>query len=191
MLRRIVLFLSFTLLANVAMAAGATKVAILDLQAVVLSSDAGKGGMQQLESNPEYGALKAKMENLEEELKSLDEKGKNESLTWSEDQKTEHKGKMLEIAKQRQAGIMELNRARENVFMQMLNAMEPAIGKVLEDIMAKEGIELVLDSKAVIHKVATADITPMVVNALNKLSEEAKKENEKAKGGKKQDKSKN
>lgn len=154
-------------------AAGATKVAVLDLQKVVLSSEAGKKGMQQLEDNPDYSALKAKVENLDSDLKSLDEKSKTEGLTWGESQKQEHQSKMLDVAKQRQAGLADLNRARESAFMQILSALEPAIGKALEEVMAKEGIELVLDSKAVIHKVQTADITPMIVDRLDKLSEEA------------------
>lgn len=175
MFRQLLAALIICALSPLALAAGATKVAVLDLQAVVLGSDAGKSGMMQLEENADYAALRAKMESLEADLKSLDEKEKSDGLTWGEDQKAEHRGKMLEIAKQRQAGVMELNRARENVFMQMLNVMEPAIGAVLEEIMAKEGIELIVDSKAAIHKVSSADVTPMVIEKLNQISAEAKK----------------
>lgn len=171
--------------APIAFAAGATKVAVLDLQAVVLASDAGKSGMGELEKKAEYAELRAKVENLEADLKSLDEQAKNESLTWGEDKKKQHREKMTDLAKERQGALMTLNRARETVFMQLLNVMEPAIGQVLEQVMASEGIELVIDAKSAIHKVSTADITPMVVERLNKLAAEGAKASKDAKKGKK------
>lgn len=161
-------------------AAGATKVAVLDVQAVVLGSEAGKSGMAELEKNAEYTALKAKLDNLEAELKTLDEQGKNQGLTWGEDKKKEHREKMTEVARERQAAITTLNRARESVFVQLLNVMEPGISMALEAVMAAEGIELVLDSKAAVHKVPTADVTPMVVDRLNKLNTQAAENAKKA-----------
>lgn len=169
-------------------AAGATKVAVLDVQAVVLASEAGKSGMAELEKNAEYTALKVKLDNLEAELKTLDEQAKNQGLTWGDDKKNEHRTKMTELAKERQGAMATLNRARESVFMQLLNAMEPGIGAALEAVMAAEGIELVLDSKAAVLKVPTADVTAMVVERLNKLNAQAAenaKKNAADKSGKK------
>lgn len=159
-----------TLLAPFAQAVGASKVAILDLQAVVLGSNAGQGQMQELERNPEYANLVASMEDIEADLQGLDNQLKNEGLTWGEDKKQKHVAKMNELARDRQGAITQLNRVRESVFMQLLNAMEPAIGAALQEIMTKEGVELVLDSKAVIHSTQKVDITPKVVDRLNKMT---------------------
>jgi hypothetical protein len=66
--------------------------------------------------------------------------------------------------------------------------MEPGIGAALESVMAAEGIELVLDSKAAVLKVPTADVTTMVVERLNKLNTQAAenaKKNATDKGAKK------
>lgn len=156
-----------------AFAAGATKVGILDLQTVVMASDAGKAGMAELEKNAEYNSLKAKLDNLEAELKTLDSQAKNEGLTWGESKQSEHRQKMSEVAQERQQAIATLNRARESVFMQLLGAMEPGIGMALEEVMSAEGIEVILDSKAVIHKMPTADLTSMVVTKLNKINADA------------------
>ena len=175
MFKKLIFALMLVCMTPFALAAGATKVAVLDLQAVVLASDAGKSGMGELEKKPEYAEFKAKLESAEADLKAMDEQAQNESLTWSEDKKKKHREKMTELAKERQNLMMTLNRARESVFIQLLNVMEPAIGQVLEQVMASEGIELIIDSKSVIHKVSSADITPMVVEKLNKLSAEAAK----------------
>lgn len=172
-IKRIAIVLVCCAMAPMAFAAGATKVAVLDIQKVVLTSKAGQSGMGELEKKPEYAELKAKAESLEADLKSMDEQAQNESLTWSEDKKKQHREKMTELAKERQNVLMTLNRARESVFMQLLQLMEPAIGGILEQVMAAEGIELVIDSKSAIHKVSTADITPMVVERINKASDEA------------------
>lgn len=158
---------------QLAFAAGASKVAVLDLQAVVLSSDAGKAGMAELEKNSDYGSLKAELENLEAELKTLDDQAKNEGLTWGEDKKSSHREKMTKIAQQRQQSAATLSRARESVFMQLLEAMEPGIAAALEEVMQAEGIEVILDSKTVIHKTPAADITATVVSKLNKINADA------------------
>lgn len=166
--------------AQLALAAGATKVAVLDVQAVVLGSEAGKTNMSELEKNAEYAAMKVKLDNLEAELKTLDEQAKNQGLTWGDDKKKEHRAKMTEVAKERQQALATLNRARESVFMQLLSAMEPGIGAALEAVMAAEGIELVLDAKAAVLKVPTADVTPMVIERLNKLNTQAAENAKKA-----------
>lgn len=173
LIKRFALLSVLSFFAPVALAAGASKVAILDLQAVVLASDAGQSGMGELERKPEYAEYQANLETVEADLKALDEKAKSESLTWGEDKKKSHAEEVTALAKKRQNLLMTLNRARESVFIQLLNVMEPAIGQVLEQVMASEGIELVIDSKSVIHKVSSADITPMVVERLNKLSAQA------------------
>lgn len=160
-------------LAQWASAAGATKVAVLDVEALILSSEAGKSGMAQLEKNAEFAALKAKLDNLEAELKTLDEQGKNQGLTWGEDKKKEHVEKLTEVANDRREILARLNRGQEMVYMQLLNAMQPAISKALSAVIAAEGIDLVLDSKAAVHRLANADITPMVLERLNKLNAEA------------------
>ncbi len=160
-------------LAQLTYAAGATKVAVLDVEALILSSEAGKGGMAQLEKNAEYAALKARFDNLEAELKTLDEQGKNQGLTWGEDKKKEHVEKMTEVANDRRETIAKLSRGQEMVYMQLLNGLQPAISKALNAVMAAEGIDLVLDSKAAVHRLGSADITPMVLERLNKINAEA------------------
>lgn len=160
-------------LAQWASAAGATKVAVLDVEALILSSEVGKSGMAQLENNAEFAALKAKLDNLEAELKTLDEQGKNQGLTWGEDKKKEHVEKLTEVANDRREILARLNRGQEMVYMQLLNAMQPAISKALNAVIAAEGIDLVLDSKAAVHRLGNADITPMVLERLNKLNAEA------------------
>lgn len=162
--------LSFT---QLSFAAGATKVGVIDVQAVVLLSEAGKAGMAELEKNADYTALKAKLDNMTAELKTLREKAETDGLTWGEDQKKEHSKKVSELVQEQQTAVGHLNRGRESVFMQLLQVMEPGIGMATESVMKSEGIELVMDSKAVVLKIPTADISEMVVAKLNELNKQA------------------
>lgn len=170
---KILLIGLFLVVTNMAFAAGATKVAVLDVEALILGSEAGKSGMGQLEKNADYTALKTKLDNLEAELKTLDEQGKSQGLTWGEDKKKEHVAKLTDVATERRETMAKLGRGQEMVYMQLLNAMQPAISQALNAVMAAEGIELVLDSKAAVHRLPNADITPMVLDRLNKLNAEA------------------
>ncbi len=172
-------------ISQMVLAAGATKVAVVDVQQVVLASDAGRQGMKEVEKHPQFAPIKAKFENAEAELKTLDEQLKNEGLTWGEDKKKEHREKMATLAKERQEHMQNLTRMQESAFMQILKALEPRIGMALEQVMQTEGIELIIDSKAAVLKTPTADITAMVVDRLNKINEqaaaEAKKDDKSAK----------
>lgn len=179
------LFCASMLLSAVTYAAGATKVAVVDVQSVVLMSEAGRAGMEELEKHPKYVPIKTKLENIEAEMKTLDEQSKNEGLTWGEDKKKEHQDKMLSLAKERQEQGQTLNAMRESAFVQILQALEPRIGAALEEVMGTEGIELIVDSKAVVLKSPSADITAMVIDRLNKINEQAAQEAKKAADGKK------
>lgn len=165
---------------HLASAAGATKVAVVDVQRVVLGSEAGGKGMAEVEKHPQYAPVKAKLENVEAELKTLDEQLKNDGLTWGEEKKKEHREKMTNLAKQRQEHIQMLGSMRESAFMQILGALEPRIGMALEQVMTNEGIELIMDSKAVVLKTPTADVTPMVIDLLNKINDKAVEDAKKA-----------
>lgn len=180
-----VLLVFITFLSPYVIAAGATKVAVVDVQSVVLLSEAGKKGMEELEKHPKYTPVKTKLENAEAELKTLDEQAQNEGLTWGEDKKKEHREKMTKLAKERQEYAKTLNAMRESAFVQMLGALEPRIGMALEQIMTTEGIELIIDSKAAIVKSPSADITAMVIDRLNKINEKAMEEAKKAAENKK------
>jgi outer membrane protein len=171
-LSKIVFGACLALLSQLTFAAGALKVGVLDLQAVVVTSEAGKAAMSELEGKAEYKSLKAKLNNLEAELKSLAEQAKKEAPTWSEEKQGQQREKMNKVAQERQQMITALNRAHESVLMQLFGAMEPGIGAALDAVMAAEGIEVILDSKAVIHKKPAADITTMVVTRLNKMNAE-------------------
>lgn len=182
---KLTLFSAGLFLSALSYAAGATKVAVVDVQAVVLMSEAGRAGMEELEKHPKYVPVKTKLENVEAELKTLDEQSKNEGLTWGEDKKNEHQDKMLNLAKERQEHGKTLNAMRESAFVQILQALEPRIGAALEQVMSTEGIELIVDSKAVVLKSPSADITSMVIDRLNKINDKAAEEAKKAAGEKK------
>lgn len=183
-LLRITVFALLACVWQVAGAAGATKIAIVDVQAVVLNSEAGRQGMTEVEKHPKYKPVKAKLDNVEAELKTLDEQLKGEGLTWGEEKKSSHREKMTNLAKERQEHVQALTGMRESAFVQMLSAMEPRIAKALEDVMATEGIDLILDSKAAVLKSPTADITAMVIDRLNKINAQAAEQAQKNAQGK-------
>jgi outer membrane protein len=169
-------------------AVGATKIAVVDVQGIVLASDVGKKAMEELEKNKDYAAVKAKVGNFEAELKTLDEKAKSEGLTWGDDKKKENQTKMENLLKERQTALATLNRARETVFMQLLKMMEPGIASALDAVKAAEGIDLVMDARSAVSKSSSADISTMVLERLNKINAQAEQNAKKAASDTKTDK---
>ncbi len=169
-LYRLIALVVLACFAQLGFATGATKLAVLDVQAVVLLSDFGKAHMAELEKNPDYISLKAKFDNTNAELKVLDDQAKTNGLTWGEEQKTEHTKKQTELAKEQQTILRSLNRRREGLYMQLQQILEPAIARASEMVMLSEGIEMIINKQAVVINVPTADISQMVTNKVNELS---------------------
>ena len=144
------------------------KVAVFNMQASVMQTNAAQKHIQALETSADFASMKTKFENLRAELIALDKDAKTNQMTWGNDQKIEYK-KQVEYKTADLKLAAEKLKSEKNVLMQKIMAeLGPKTKTVLNELVAAENIGLVLDSSAAYYATAEFDITSKVTEKLNK-----------------------
>lgn len=155
-------------LSTASFAAG--KVVTFDPQMAVLSTKQAQQADAELNKKAEYSSMLAQFQSLQADLKSLEEEETNNGMTWSKDQRAEHRGKMeFKLADLKLLG-QKLKSMQNNARARLVQNLMPKVEQVLEDIVKDEDIDMVLNSQAVIWAKPSTDITADVTKKLNKLN---------------------
>lgn len=144
------------------------KIAILDPQAAVMASNAAKAKFEKLEKSADYMALKAKIDGISTDAKSLQASAQKEASTWSEEKKIEVEKKLQNFNQDYQFNVKKLQGQRQELEQKVMQEMGAKAEEAIKQIIDAEKIGLVLNSRAAIHATAEYDITPKVIELLNK-----------------------
>ena len=150
--------------ASLAFADG-SKVAVLDVQEAILSTNMAKSEMKSFEARSDIAKMIGDAERLKKDIVSLRagiEKGGNDA---QDKQKTvEFKQADFELI------IRKLNAERQAAGKRLMDNIGPRLEEAVKSIVDSEGVGLLLDRKAVIHADSTFDITAKVTEKLNSSS---------------------
>jgi len=149
------------------------KIAVLDLQRAILSTDKARSGLKALQANAEYAKLQAKDESLVADLKAMQKKANDKGMTWSDDKKLEHNKQ----AEYKQADLklvrQKLQKEQTIVVQKVTREMIAQAQKAAQEVIKAGGYGLVLNSAANLQVVQFADtsfdITSKVTDKLNKM----------------------
>ncbi len=165
-LRRSALILIAFMLPSLAFAQG--KIAVLDVQAAILNTDAAQKQFKDLRAQPAYDANLKELEKLKKEYDGLVQQVQKDLAVMSADQKEaqrkkieDKRGDMEHIARKLQASEQELAQG-------VMQDLGPKLQTVVNDLIKSEGIGLLLDRKAVMHAEPSYNITAKVTEQLNK-----------------------
>jgi len=135
------------------------KIAVVNLQGAILSSEYGQAEMAKLEASPAYSALITEFEGLRADLQALDVDAQAKSGNWDADQ-------VAEYNKQRQflQADLELNgrkiQADQQAAVQNINAaMNQRAQAALQELIEEEAITLLLKEDSIYHATELHDIT--------------------------------
>jgi len=154
-------------------AADGLKIGIVDVQKILMESDAGKEAQAKISGQGKdmEGKLKTQGESIEALQKNLEK----EKLVMSPEQFE---------AKQREVRTKVINfKDQQRNFMEDLKKMEAkALSEIRDDILSvideigkSEGYNMVLERRDVLYFQADKDITPQVITAYNKKYASKKK----------------
>lgn len=144
------------------------KIVILDIQAAMLSTEVAQQRLAKLDKNPEYAALKAKLDGLVADRKNLQAAAEKDGMTWSAEKQAEHNKKAEYLRADYELAAKKLQAERQAVMQQVMQELTPKTRTVLEQLIAADNIGLVLTSQAAIHAAPAFDITPKLTEMLNK-----------------------
>lgn len=144
------------------------KVVILDVQAAMLSTELAKKELAKLDKKPEFASVKAQLDGLVADMQKLQAAAEKDGLTWSQEQQNEHRKKVEYLRADYELAGKKLQAEQQAVMQSVLQTLGPKTRTVLDQLIAAEKIDLVLNSQAAIHASPAYDITAKLTDMLNK-----------------------
>lgn len=158
-------FLMVVAMGSVPAHAAGTKVAVINIQKVLMDSKAGKSARSKMEKTMEE--LKAGLKKDEEKLVALQKEIQKKASAWSEEKKQE---KSIEFQKMRRnLGIkqddanLEMKKLQEKYLTPIMKKLEG----IVTEVAKSKGYTVVLPRNGVLYFDKGVDITAAATKALN------------------------
>jgi outer membrane protein len=146
------------------------KVAVVDLQAAILQSDAAQQRLASVRDEEGYKADKDEFDRLREELDSLVKDFQKDAAVMSQEQQLAARKRLASKQADLEHVGGKLQQAEQATGQALLQEMSPMVQEVLRDLIATEGIGLLVQRASVIHADPGYSITAKVTDKLNQLS---------------------
>ncbi|MDP5070175.1 MAG: OmpH family outer membrane protein [Congregibacter sp.] len=146
------------------------KVAVVDLQAAILQSDAAQQRLEGVRGEEGYKADKEEFDRLRDELDKLVREFQKDAAVMSQEQQVAARKRLSSKQADLEHVGGKLQQAEQATGQALLQEMSPMVQEVLRDLIAVEGIGLLLQRTSVIHADPSYSITAKVTDKLNQLS---------------------
>lgn len=150
------------------LAMAADKVVVFDLQSAILNTDIAKKRVEEMQANAEFASLKAKFETLRADLQKMAKDAEKNGVTWSPEQAAEHRKKMEYSRADLELVAKKLQAEQKATAQRVMEELGPKAQAALKDVIAAEGIGLVLSTQTAYYAEPSLDITAKVTEKLNK-----------------------
>ena len=145
------------------------KIAVVNLQEAILQTDEAQKRLTAVRNGDDYKADKAEFDRLKEEFDTLVAGFQKDAAVMSQEQQVEARQKLASKQGDLEHVTGKLQKAEQGAGQTLLQEMAPKVQEVLRDLIATEGIGLLLQRDSVIHADAGYSITAKVTDKLNQL----------------------
>lgn len=166
-MKKLMVILSMMLVLISIEALAQQKIVVMDPEAVLLNSAFAKQRVEALQQQEQYKQRRNRMANLNNELKELKKEADVNALTWSEEQKNIHRNTMQSKVDELNALANQDENDRKRLLNSVRRELTPILEKVVTELVAEKGFELILNSRAIIFSNEQNTITKMVIDALD------------------------
>ena len=146
----------------------AGKVAVLNLDKALLGTEAAKKADKTLQARADYAAMITKAEGLKADYEALVKEAKTQSETWPADKKADSDKKIKKAGEDLQGLGKKIQSENQAAMMKIMQDMQPKFKAAVDEVIAAEKIDLLINSQAVMFVVPALDITSLVTDKLNK-----------------------
>jgi outer membrane protein len=157
-------------LPSVAWAQG--KIAVVNVQEAILQTDLAQKRLAAVRDQDDYKSDKAGYDKLKDEFDQLVRKLQTDMAVMSQEQQKAARQKLATKQGDLEHVTKKLQAAEQSAGQAILQEMSPKVQGVLRDLIATEGIGLLLQNNSVIHADAGYSITAKVTDKLNQLPSE-------------------
>lgn len=148
------------------------KIAVVNVQEAILQTDVAQKRLAAVRNQEDYKSDKAEFDRLKDEFDELVRKLQTDMAVMSQDQQKAARQKLTSKQGDLEHVTGKLQQAEQSAGQQILQEMSPKVQEVLRDLIATEGIGLLLQRNSVIHADAGYSITAKVTDKLNQLPAE-------------------
>ncbi len=145
------------------------KIAVVDLNEAILQTDFAQKRMAEVRSQEDYKADKAEYDKLQGEFDDLLKKLQKDSAVMSQEQQLNARKKLGSKQADLEHVTGKLRQAEQAAGQGLFREMAPNVQTVLRELIAQDGIGLLLQQSAVIHADAGYSVTAKVTDKLNQL----------------------
>lgn len=143
------------------------KIAVFDLQGAILNTDAAQKQIKEFETKAAFADLKAQFESIRSELQAMDKDAQTNSVTWSDEQKAEHRKNMEYKRVDLEVVTKKLQQESQTVVNQIVQAQAQKAQAIVQELVKSEGIGLILNPQAVQYADSSYNITAKITDRLN------------------------
>jgi outer membrane protein len=143
------------------------KIAVVDLQEAILQTDLAQKRLTEIREQSDYKSDKAEYDRLKKEFDELVKKFQKDAAVMSQEQQVAARQKLASKQADLEHVTGKLQKTEQGAGQALLQEMAPRVQEVLRDLIASEGIGLLLQRASVIHADAGYSITAKVTDKLN------------------------
>lgn len=148
------------------------KVSVVNVQEAILQSDAAQQRLAEVRAQEDYKADKEEFDRLQEELEQLVQDFQKDAAVMSQEQQIAARKRLASKQADLEHVTGKLQQAEQATGQALLQEMAPMVQEVLRELIATEGIGLLLQRNSVIHADPGYSITAKVTDKLNQMAAE-------------------
>lgn len=156
------------LLPGLAMAQG--KIAVVNVQEAILQSDQAQQRLAEVRAQEDYKSDKDEFDRLQQELEQLVQEFQKDAAVMSQEQQLAARKRLASKQADLEHVTGKLQQAEQATGQSLLQEMAPMVQEVLRELIATEGIGLLLQRTSVIHADPGYSITAKVTDKLNQMN---------------------
>lgn len=148
------------------------KIAVVNLQEAIMQSDVAQKRLGEVRNGEDYKSDKAEFDRLKGEFDALVKEFQKDAAAMSQEQQVAARQKLASKQADLEHVTGKLQQAEQLAGQTLLQEMSPKVQDVLRELIATEGIGLLLQRASVIHADAGYSITAKVTDKLNQMPAE-------------------
>ncbi|MCB1676694.1 MAG: OmpH family outer membrane protein [Halioglobus sp.] len=145
------------------------KIAVVDLQEAILQTDQAQKKLAEVRAQDDYKSDKDEFDRLKKEFDKLVKKFQKDAAVMSQEQQLAARKKLASKQADLEHVTGKLQQTEQSAGQALLQEMAPKVQEVLRELIATEGIGLLLQRSSVIHADAGYSITAKVTDKLNQM----------------------
>lgn len=152
-----------------AVPAYAAEVAVLDWRAALMNTESAQTSLSRLEG--EVGAQQSEAKSLGNELQSLQQRLQSEGDVMSESERQRLVSELQQKGRRFETLRREVLTAQQRSEKQFLKQAEPMLEKAVDEVIARHGIDILVEPQGVLHSsMDLPNLTDEVTQVFNSLN---------------------